>query len=920
VVRRWLAFCLGAVLAAPAAAQPGPATGPVRGLPVAAQPDGPPLPTDGLMAPAPVVPPRTAYQLPPSVTPPPPGATPKTRVPDIRNPEGVSIPLPGSPGRNIQLAARYGRQRLNITGETLDTGVHRYVITGGLILSVSPGKDKGGKDQPGIEFATDSAVIWKTGKRVANIAEGFEIDPEAKEEVEVYLAGDVVVRTVSQGRGQAGNVTQTLRADEVYYDVPRNRAVAINADLEMTTRQTPDAVHLKGKEIRRLDRENWEVLNGSAASSKLPSDPGFALESSRTLMREREVPLTNVFGIPYRNFDGTPVEGTERTLTVRNAVTRIQDIPVFYFPYLKVDANEPLGPLAALGLGQDRIFGSQLYTTWDVYKILALRPPPGHRWRLEADYLSDRGPALGTNYDYVLPPDPDLGYSPGSGFVRLYGISDGGVDRLGGYRGTQPDHPAVRGRAQWQHAQELFSPDTYFQGQVAYLSDQNFFEQYYKSEFDLGPNQETFAYLTHRYQNLWASALVMPKLDRNWLTQSEWLPRVDGAATGQSFWDLLVYDAHASAGYGLLRPSQQNPFAVLPTDQRIDAGRFDLMQDLSLPFDLGPVRLAPYGVLDTAYYTQDLTGNDRGRLYGGGGVRGNVPFSRLYEDAASDLFNIRGLYHKSTLSANYYYAKSNTPYSQLPQLDRLNDDTTDYTYNYARTYGRQYTPGVGGIALATSPLFNTQQYAIRRLVDNRVDTLDDIHVLQLDNRHRFQTKRGYPGLEHTVDVFVLDLSGSYFPNPSRDNYGKNWAFLEYNALWNVGDRASVMSQGWIDPFSNGARYWNVGFNLDRPDRTSFYVGYRQTDPLNSKAVTGSVGYQLSRRYYTNASVSYDFGIQQALTNSFSVTRTGSDMTFTLGVTYNALVNNFGVQFLLVPNLVAYAAPGRLGGGMGGFGR
>ena len=77
-----------------------------------------------------------------------------------------------------------------------------------------------------------------------------------------------------------------------------------------------------------------------------------------------------------------------------------------------------------------------------------------------------------------------------------------------------------------------------------------------------------------------------------------------------------------------------------------------------------------------------------------------------------------------------------------------------------------------------------------------------------------------------------------------------------------------------------------------------------------------MGYQLSRRYYTNVSVSYDFGVQQALTNSFSFTRTGSDMTFTLGVTYNALVNNFGVQFLLVPNLVAYSAQGRLGGGLG----
>jgi hypothetical protein len=78
-------------------------------------------------------------------------------------------------------------------------------------------------------------------------------------------------------------------------------------------------------------------------------------------------------------------------------------------------------------------------------------------------------------------------------------------------------------------------------------------------------------------------------------------------------------------------------------------------------------------------------------------------------------------------------------------------------------------------------------------------------------------------------------------------------------------------------------------------------------------VTGTVGYQMSRRYYLNTGVSYDFGIQQALTNSFTLTRTGSDMTVSLGFTYNALVNNFGVQFLIVPNVVAFGSLGRFGG-------
>jgi hypothetical protein len=905
----------------------------VRGLPVVAQPGADvPLPTDGLMAPVPLVPPRTSYQLAPALTPPPPDAPPKTRVPDLRMPDGTAIPLPagGGTARNVKFTPRYGGAHgFQFIGEKIDETTQRIVITGGVIVSVAPSRGKSGvdkdgkavpgKEQPGMEFATDAAVIWKTGATAANPTDGFEVDAEKKDEFEIYLSGNVVIRTVTQGQNK-GDVSQTLRAEEIYYDVARNRAIAVSANLEMAARQTPDGVRLTGKEIRRLDAENWEILHSATASSKLPSDPGLELTATRTTLRDRKVELRNIFGIPYRDFDGNRVQGEERILTTWNAIPRLQDVPVFYLPYLRTDATDPFGPLSSLSLGNDRIFGNQIYTSWDIYKILALRPPPGHRWRLEADYLSDRGPALGTNYSYVLPVDAETLYSPGNGFVQLYGLNDSGTDRIGGGRGDEPVQPTTRGRMQWRHMQELFEPDTYFQGQIAYLTDKNFLEQYYKTEFDTGPNQETFGYLTHRYQNMWASALVMPKLGRNWETQTEWLPRVDGAVTGQSFWDLFVYDARASAGYGMLRPAQVNPFPVLPTDQRANTGRFDALQDLSVPFDLGPVRLAPYGVLDLAYYTQDLAGTDVGRVYGGGGVRGSVPFSRLYEDVASELFNVRGLYHKATVSANYFYAKSNTPYYMLPQLDRLDDDSTDRTYRNIRPYQPQFVPGPAGVALATSPLFDPQQYAIRRLVDDRPDTLGDINVLQLDTRQRLQTKRGYQGLEHTVDVLTLDVSASFFPNPARDNFDKSWSFLEYNALWNVGDRVSVLSAGWFDPFDNGARYWNLGVNLDRPDRTNFYIGYRQTDPLNSKAVTGSVGYQLSRRYYTNVGFSYDFGIQQALTNSFSITRTGSDMTFTLGVTYNALVNNFGVQFLLVPNLVSYNAGGKLGSGIGGMGR
>ena len=54
-----------------------------------------------------------------------------------------------------------------------------------------------------------------------------------------------------------------------------------------------------------------------------------------------------------------------------------------------------------------------------------------------------------------------------------------------------------------------------------------------------------------------------------------------------------------------------------------------------------------------------------------------MPFSRLYADIQSDLFNVNGIFHKIVLSSNYFYAQTNVHYNQLPQLDQLNDDGSD---------------------------------------------------------------------------------------------------------------------------------------------------------------------------------------------------------------------------------------------------
>jgi hypothetical protein len=273
----------------------------------------------------------------------------------------------------------------------------------------------------------------------------------------------------------------------------------------------------------------------------------------------------------------------------------------------------------------------------------------------------------------------------------------------------------------------------------------------------------------------------------------------------------------------------------------------------------------------------------------------------------SELFNLNGINHKIVASVNYLYVSSNERFTRFPQLDRLNDNETDQALRDLIPQLPTFYPNLVGSAVAG--VFDPQGYAIRRLIFSQIDTLDTIEVLQLDVRQRLQTKRGYPGAEHITDWMVLDVSASYFPAANRDNQSQHWAFLQYDYIWNVGDRTTLTSSGWADPYAHGVRIWNIGAFLNRTDRTNFFLGFRyingpqNVDPIDSRALTGAVTYIFSSKYSVTASATYDFGTSLALSNAVYFTRAGTDLQISVGITYNALQNSVGGIVEVVPNLV-----------------
>ncbi|MBI2806396.1 MAG: hypothetical protein HYX68_15560 [Planctomycetes bacterium] len=825
--------------------------------------------------------------------------------PPMFSPNPLPAPAPRKAQPRVSIRPRYAGN-LQVQYKPMDDGMTAVIVTGtGGVIVLINGAARRTPDNPGnLDIEADHVVIWTKGngqKLFSDMKSEHGADSGAHE---IYMSGHVEIRTRTK------NEVETLRAEEVYYDVRRGVAVARKADLEIMSGKLYRPLHMITDELIQVNPKLYKAVGVGLYSSIIPSDPGLIFNADDVTIDERQTERTYLGLFPAYDRDGKRVVDTERHFTGRNLVARIEGVPLFYFPYLRGNIEDPLGPFEGANISYDRILGFQLYTTWDIYDLLNLPKIEGTRWRLNADYLSARGPGLGTEFDFR---GRDLFGTKAyfTGVMKLYGMMDNNPDLLGGNRGQETfwpsamtpipiTHPTYRGWAYGKINVQDLPAGFNVLGQLSFLSDRNFLEQYYFNTHLNELNQNTYLYAKQQQDN-WAWSLFGQISVREWVTETDWLPKADGYLTGQTFLDdWLVYNARASAGFGRLRPSSLAPFAYMPTDIRTDAGRVDLLQDISLPFYLGPVKVAPYVVGDLAYYSQDVSGDSRGRLYGGAGLRWNMPLSRLFPDIQSELFNLNGIYHKVNLTGNYFTAASSSRFTNFSQFDRLNDDATDQALRDITPRQSALNP-TNASYLTSSPLFNPQSYLIRRLIDSNVDTLDQIDVLQLGIRQRWQTKRGFPGNEHVIDWMTFNLGVSIFPRSDRDNFGHTFGILEYDWTWNIGDRTALTSSGWFEPFDGGPRVFDFGAVLQRPDTTQFYIGYRQIDPVRSKAVVANVTYPFSSKYALTANTIWDFGVN-VQTYGVYLTRMGTDVMVNFGINYNSTVNTFGVAFEVLPNL------------------
>ncbi|HEU5118277.1 MAG TPA: hypothetical protein VFT74_16785, partial [Isosphaeraceae bacterium] len=825
-------------------------------------------------------------ELPPALEP---GEVPEPiQPPRPLNPDPV---LPGSK-RMISITPRYGAPfqptyRQNPDGSTT------IVVRGGVQIVAEMKRTKRKDDEPEtyrIDLAADNAVIWigpspkKGGAATLNLG-GAPTAQNAEQPMEVYLEGDVVVR--QDDLKMAGqNDQRIIRAKHAYYDFRTERMVGYDAEFDFFAPGLVAPLKSKGKSLDQYRQVQGLNPDGTfnlgpthvmvdqtmTTGSRFPN-PGYKFNSQSVDITQIDKPLTDPFSGTLLRLRGQPVP-TEQVweIDARQNTYFIGPVPFFYWPRIVMtDDFDP--PLRNIAYRYGSYFGHQILLDFSVFKLLGQRKPQWiDTWNLDVDYLSMRGPALGTEVGwfgrdilgdltdpYGRNKNRDKRDQPYFGYFDAWGIRDTGEDVLGshpavvtygppgagkrGYdRSKVPTFRTYRGRVMFRHMQSLLPEDApaeddmRVQIEAGGYSDRHFLEEYYKRLFDSGLDQDTLVYGIWQHQNQ-AATLTSQVNIMDWITDTQYLPKAEYYRLGDNLFDgLLTYSQNSGADYANVHTAVEvnnpNIFNFMPYDPVSNtsgpwsSGRFWTTQELQMPLDFSYFRIIPYAQGQLMGWDNQLGNVPLGRAWGGAGARLNFMLWKTWssEQVHSELLNIHGLAHKVNFDADFRTTYSNVNLSRIGIQSNYDDDT----YEFVRRYFAldNYIGGV--LPMQYDPRFLT----MRRALDPTVFTSDiqgNMQTLQLGIHQRLQTKRGPEGKRRIVDYMILDLQTTYFPNELRDNFGKSFGQNFYNFEWFVGDRTSIVSTGWFE-------FWKINGN----NRFTTYDPGSTNNPFGLNVVTAGV--------------------------------------------------------------------------------
>lgn len=765
------------------------------------------------------------------------------------------------------------------------------ILTGGINLLIE------GVDSYGvIDMSADRMVIW------TRVRENDELETDTiqtrDEPFQVYLEGNIVLR-----QGQ-----RVVHASRAVYDAREERAIMHNAELKTYIPAMKGDVRIRAETLRQVAKDSYHAQNAWVSASRF-GKPGYRLQSSDIWLENRvSTPWLLTGDQLIDPLTGAPRVEEVPWVTSLNNTFLIEDIPLFYTPYLSSPANDPNIPLRRITITQDSRFGFQVKAAWDLFKVLGVDEPDGIKWDLYTDFLSKRGPALGSGGTYQ---GNEVSGIPGnySGNVLGYYIYDMGEDRLGRDRLKLDPDTSGRYRFQGRHRHNLPNNMTVL-GEIGLLSDRNFLESFYEYEFDRDKDFETMLYAQQHRDNLSWTLQGRPQLNE-FETTTEWLPRGDLYLLSEPLLGgLLTWSAHTSAGYGRLRQGEQpdNPadlWTALPFVSDVDGAVLMSRHEVNAPFSLGALRVVPYALGEAAFWSEDLNGDELDRFVGSAGIRSSLMFWKVFPFVRSRILNLNGLTHKFLIEGEYSWTESTADLASVPQYNEFDD-------NAQERFRQRFLMNTYGGALPA--VFEPRFYALRSGVGRNVSTpyhefLDDQQVARLAIRQRWQTKAGPPEQMRTKDWMLLDLEGAFFPKSDRDNFGDDVGLLGADYRWNVGDRTSIVSNAKFDFFNGSQQLWSLGFITQRSQRGSLYVGVRQIkgSGLNSQIITSSFTYRMSPKWISTFGTAFDLGESRNAGQSLTMTRVGADFLIHVGGNFDEGKDNAGLAISIEPRFGPFSS-------------
>jgi hypothetical protein len=777
-------------------------------------------------------------------------------------------------------------------GETIITAQGGVTV---LVRDVSASLSDGQMIELGtISLSADRIVFWSP--RFIDVFNGSQ--ELASGDGELYLEGDIVFR---QGE-------RIIYAQSMYYNVAQQRGMVLDAEAITTVPDYQGIVRLKAKVLQQVSTGHFQAFDAAVTTSRM-GVPRYWLQSQRLQLTDRKR-LTTDRATGVQRIDSDPF------IESSNNFVYLGGVPVLYWPTLSTSLQQPTYYVTGVDVGNDSNFGAQLMLDFNLFQMLGIsNAPEGVEWELSTDYFSDRGPALGTSLRYDV---PGLLGVPGQarGFFDAWGIHDTGLDNLGIDRRNLDPETTLRGRGLLRHRQYLAN-DYELIAEVGYLSDRNFLEQYLENEWDQEVDHQTGL----RLRKYLGSNLIdfSAQVQANdFYTQTEHLPHLDHYLLGGSLiGDRFTYSAHNQVGYARLNaaeaptnPAEAVEYFAVPGDIDAQGIIASTKHEIAFPIQLGALKFVPNVAGEATNYGEAVDGDSLTRLVGQAGIRVNLPMWRVDPTIQSSLLNVRGLAHKVDWTAEYLFADSDTNRDEVPYYDPLDD-------NAQEQFRRRF---IGDVFAGVLPdQFDPRTYAFRSGIQRGVTSpsdviVDDLQQLRLGVHQRFQTKRGLPGRERITDLFQFDVDTILFPEADRDNFGETVGPTTYDMRYHVGDRVTLLSDGYIDFFDDGLRSVSAGIRSSRPGVGDVYVGLLSIEgPVSSTVLRSTMDYRLNEKWIASAGNTYDFGSIGNVGQSLALTRIGESFLVRLGVNVDSGRDNVGFGFSIEPRFFPRPNLGRVGG-------